>query len=415
MNRPLPDVSLDERRVRELIRQLTAIEAELDALVGGVDAVLDYQAAPLLLRQAQVDLQQRTTELARAHATLQALFDNSLDAILLADDEGRYVDINRAAVALLGRSREELLKSSIWEVTPGVHQELGRSLWQDFITAGRQTAEYTLVRGDGSTVDVEYRAVANIRPGLHMSIMRDITHRKAAEAALKLQAQQLQALSHRLVQVQEAERRAVSRELHDETGQALTALKLGLGLLRRETAHLPAPLAQSMQTQLDELRTMVDAVMDGIHQLAVSLRPVSLDRYGLAPAMEQYLGSLRKVPGLETEFVVGDLPTLRLPSEMETTLYRVVQEASTNVIRHAHATRLSVMLTAHDSAINLLIEDNGVGFNLEEALKLGRLGLSGIRERVQMLGGVLDIESSPGRGTTIYVQVPYYRDREETA
>lgn len=406
MNGPVRNLSPDELRVRELIRQLTAIEAELEALAGGVDAVVDYQAAPLLLRQAQSDLQQRTAELSRANATLQALFDNSLDAILLADDEGRYLDINHSAEVLLGRSRAAIFATSIWDVTPGLDRETSRALWHAFLAAGHQNADYTLVRDDGTTVEVEYRAVAHIRPGLHMAILRDITHRKAAEDALRRQAHQLQALSHRLVQVQEAERRAVSRELHDETGQTLTALKLGLGLLRRDAAGLPALIAADMLAHVDALREMVDAVMNGIHQLAANLRPVSLDRYGLTPAVEQYLASLQKGAGLETEFIAGELPASRLPSEMETTLYRVVQEASTNVIRHARATRLSVMLTIHDHNVLLLIEDNGIGFNVEEALGGERLGLSGIRERVQMIGGALNIESAPGRGTTIYVSVP---------
>ena len=116
---------------------------------------------------------------------LQALFDNALEAILLADDEAHYVDANPAACALMGYSREELLQMTVWDVTPLPNLERGQDLWRAFIAAGKQSGEYSLRRKDGTTVDVECRAVAHIVPGLHLSILADITDRKRAEEALR--------------------------------------------------------------------------------------------------------------------------------------------------------------------------------------------------------------------------------------
>ncbi|MEK7672010.1 MAG: PAS domain S-box protein, partial [Bacteroidota bacterium] len=129
----------------------------------------------------------KRTEEARAEsfAKLQALFDNALEAILLVDDEARYVDANPAACALLGYSREELLRMTVWDITPLPNYELGHKLWSEFIATGDQTGEYRLRRKDGTSIDAEYRAVSSIRPGLHLSILHDITERQRAQKTLE--------------------------------------------------------------------------------------------------------------------------------------------------------------------------------------------------------------------------------------
>jgi|GEM_PF-781570 len=246
---------------------------------------------------------------------------------------------------------------------------------------------------------------------------------------VEISRSQLQALSRRLVEVQENERRAIARELHDEAGQALTAVQLGLHFL--ETERDPDCLA----ARINELKSTVDGVMENLHRLAVDLRPVSLDRAGLVPAVEQYIESFGRHSGLQVDFVAFSLDPVtgapvktgdaaphvlppshgdcgRLDPEVETAIYRVVQEALTNVARHASAGRVSVILErrrathAPGEALVAVIEDDGAGFDVEEALARGRLGLLGMRERVEMLGGSLTIESAPGAGTTVVVEAP---------
>jgi PAS domain S-box-containing protein len=218
--------------------------------------------------------------------------------------------------------------------------------------------------------------------------------------------ERLQALSRRLVEVQEAERRHISRELHDETGQALSSLLLGLSLLEREADRPQAVIARA-----NELENMVDEVLNNLHRLAMNLRPASLDHLGLMSALENLIESFGKQHGLNMQFETVGLDSERLPPAVETALYRIVQEALTNVIRHAQATRVDVLLERRDDQIVTIVEDDGVGFDPHEAVQSGRMGIFGMRERAEMLDGTLVIESTVGTGTTVFVEVPYaYQD-----
>jgi len=212
---------------------------------------------------------------------------------------------------------------------------------------------------------------------------------------------QLQSLSHRLVQVQEMERRHIARELHDEAGQALTTLMVGLGLLERDAAA-----SESVIERVNGLKKTTNDILENLHRLAINLRPASLDHLGLKAALRQYIETFGRQHDLKTQFEVVGLDDKRLPPAGETNLYRIVQEALTNVVRHAEATRVDVLLERRGEQMVTIIEDNGVGFE-PEAAGSGRLGLLGMRERAEMMGGSLVVESTLGSNTTIYVEVPY--------
>lgn len=212
---------------------------------------------------------------------------------------------------------------------------------------------------------------------------------------------QLRTVSHRLVALQEEERKNLSRELHDRAGQSMTALQFSLGRVQRKLAALP-----DVQADLDGVRELATGVMEELHELAVSLRPVSLDRYGLVAALDQYVAAFRKQTQIEVDFLPVGLDEARLPEELETTLYRIAQEALTNITRHAHAAHVGITLERRRAAVTLIVEDDGCGFDVEQALRGSRLGLLGMRERVEMVGGTLTIESQPAHGTTVIVQLP---------
>ncbi len=213
---------------------------------------------------------------------------------------------------------------------------------------------------------------------------------------------QLQLLSRRLVEVQETERRHIARELHDEASQALTSLMVGLRLLERELAQ-----PEVAATRLMELKRMTDSVLENLHRLAMDLRPASLDHLGLVAALRHYIDTFNRQyqPTLTAEFAAVGFAETRLASVVETTLYRIVQEALTNVARHAQATRVDVLLKRRHQRVVIIVEDDGIGFNYETALQSRRLGLLGMRERAEMLGGRLAVESTPGQGTTIQVEI----------
>lgn len=203
-----------------------------------------------------------------------------------------------------------------------------------------------------------------------------------------------------MVEIQENERRLISRELHDEAGQSLTSLKVGLRLLEKQAGVAPVLLAT-----IADLRQQVEGILENLHQLVMNLRPTSLDFFGLEVALRQHLQELSKKYDLKVNFVALGLDQ-RLPTNVEVNLYRIVQEALTNAIRHSQASRVDVLLERQNGKAMVMVEDDGVGFDLEELNQGQRLGLFGMNERAEMLGGRLTIESRHQYGTTILVEVP---------
>ncbi len=209
----------------------------------------------------------------------------------------------------------------------------------------------------------------------------------------------LRSLSQRLVEVQESERRAVARELHDEIGQLLTSLKLSLETsFQPATGEQHAAVADALQ-QLNEL-------MERVRQLSVSLRPQMLDDLGLLTALEWQLKRYAKQTGIRVQFRHTPI-VARLPAQLETAAFRIVQEALTNVARHAAVKEATVRLWMNDAHLGLQIEDGGAGFDAPKALAShASSGLAGMRERAEMLGGEMTLESSPGHGTKLTIELP---------
>ena len=201
----------------------------------------------------------------------------------------------------------------------------------------------------------------------------------------------------RVVAAQELERRRLARELHDETGQALTSILLGLKAVEE------APSDSERQEAAAGLRELVVTTLQDVRRLAVELRPKALDDFGLVPALERLVESFSAQTGIDTELEARLAE--RLPEEIETALYRIVQEALTNVVKHARARNVSILIVRKDHSVSAVIEDDGLGFDpattREEAL-----GLLGMRERLELVDGRFDIETTPGAGTTIVAEVP---------
>ena len=223
----------------------------------------------------------------------------------------------------------------------------------------------------------------------------------AARAAVAVELSQRvarDALS-RVVQAQELERGMLARELHDETGQALTSILLGLKPLEEALSDHPARAA------LAELREHVVAAMQDVRRLAVQLRPAVLDDFGLVAALERLTETFAEQTGIRVDFHSA-LGEKRLPGEVETALYRVVQESLTNIVKHASARRVSISIARRDSAVAAVIEDDGDGFD-PRIVREGGVGLLGMRERLALLDGRVELESRPGAGTTLVAKVPF--------
>ena len=202
----------------------------------------------------------------------------------------------------------------------------------------------------------------------------------------------------RVVEAQELERRRLSRELHDETGQALTSILLGLRSLDESLETEDARAAAA------GLRELVVATLQDVRRLAVELRPSALDDFGLVAALEHLTASFQEQTGIQVDLGVA-LGEERLPGGVETALYRIVQESLTNVVKHARARRVSIALTRMQHSVKAVVEDDGQGFDPENTRE-GGFGVVGMRERLSLLGGRLRVESSPGAGATIVADVP---------
>lgn len=239
-------------------------------------------------------------------------------------------------------------------------------------------------------------------------LQAEVVERKQVEAA---RAQ----LLRRLVTAHEEERRRIARELHDKMGQYLTALILGLHSLK-DTCRDQA----GADVRLQRLLKITDELVQEVHHLAWELRPAALDDLGLQTALANYITQWSERAEIVVDFHSANLDQQRLPPEIETTVYRIVQEALTNVLKHAHAGRVSIIVECRQNFVHAIIEDNGSGFEAERVLSGthgggGRLGLLGMQERVALVAGALEIESSPGVGTTVFARIPFTPEAQGVA
>jgi signal transduction histidine kinase len=218
---------------------------------------------------------------------------------------------------------------------------------------------------------------------------------------LAAREEQVRKLAAHMLQVEEAERRRISRELHDEAGQLLLYLRLQLEMLER---FVPEALPE-LRSGLAGARELIQQTIVEIRRLLADLSPAVLEQLGLAAALRQLVSRNRRLHAIQIRLQVARLG--RLPKRTETVLYRLVQECCNNIARHSAASDVNISIRTADGEVKLRVEDNGVGFKIEEALaKRGSFGLAGMRERVALLGGDCEIRSGPGQGTSIWIRLP---------
>jgi PAS domain S-box-containing protein len=282
-------------------------------------------------------------------------------------------------------------------------------------TQWKQSADVVTSQGKQGVIEVVYlRERPNEVEGPFLAEERNLINsladslssylnRKQTEAALRGAHERLQALSQQLMQVQEQERRQLARDLHDEIGQALTAVKMNLQTLQRcgDVSGITPSLGDSLN--------IIDRMLQHVRDLSLDLRPSLLDDLGLVSAVRWYVARQAERAGWTAD-VVADDSLLCLPAETAVPCYRVVQEALTNVMRHAQASRVNVSLRQHDRELEILVHDDGVGFNVQEALAHAAqgqsLGLLGMEERIRFLDGHVTIDSRPGYGTEVRARIP---------
>ncbi len=373
-------------------------------------ALEDLAHALEALRAAEQELQRKNRELAasrqfveerwrryedlldqaasgESEARFQAIFDHAFSAILVLDDDGRIVEANPAALSVTGFARKQLL---------------GRRLSDLFSEEPGGPAEAhgiaRLRRADGALRSLDLTSHRGIAPGRHLIFAQDVTALEAVTADRDL----LRALASHRFEAQEEASRRIARELHDETGEVLTSIHLRLDQL---TSTLPAA-----RRRVREVRSLLDEMEQRLRRISHELRPIILDDLGLVSALEHLVEGAASRTKTTIDMEGGAVG--RLPPAVETVLYRIAQEALVNALRHAQAKRVHIRVWRDGSEVTLSVEDDGVGFDPQTCCQRGKgarpsgLGLVGIRERAESVGGVLTVRSAPGQGLEVRVRVP---------
>jgi PAS domain S-box-containing protein len=334
------------------------------------------------------------------------LFENANDAIWVHDLEGNITAANEASERLTGYTLEELRRTNKLNVSKfqseeslNLAKEIRRKLLANEPVA--QPYEQHIIRKDNT--DVVLMMTTNLvteagKPVAFQHIARDVTEERRMRENQRFYLQQI-------TRAQEEERERIARELHDDTIQYLVVLARQLD----DLANSSKSMSKEDKASLENLRQQTNSIMEGVRRLSHDLRPATLDRLGLVAALEWLASSIEKLSGIDVK-VEKSGAERRLPGEVELVMFRIAQEALSNVRRHSRANNAEVMVEFDDKKVRMTIRDNGKGFALPEKvddlLKKGKLGLAGMQERIQLLNGSLKIESQPGKGTTVVIEAP---------
>ncbi|HEU4510721.1 MAG TPA: PAS domain S-box protein [Pyrinomonadaceae bacterium] len=365
-----------------------------------------------LFQQTQryvVELEERIAERRQAEMALREseeryreLFENARDAIFVHDLEGNYTSVNRAAEQLSGYTREEIIGHKVTEFVADDHmRHMDKRFCTKVAQAGENTYEVEVLAKDGRRIPVEVSSRAIYENGVLVGVQgmgRDITERKLAQEALQM-------FSRKLIEAQEDERRRIARELHDQIGQILTAVKMNL-----HTVQKVCTSPEACSYVKDNIEA-VDEALRIVRDLSVDLRPPVLDDLGLVTALGWYVDRYTARTRLDVELIIEMIhDNDRFSRDIETACFRIAQEALTNIVRHANASHVVVELARHENKLVLTVKDDGAGFDPEQLRKqssrAATLGLVGMQERAHAAGGVIEIVSEISKGTVVRLTLP---------
>jgi PAS domain S-box-containing protein len=341
-----------------------------------------------------------------------------MDAVIAVDAEQSIVLFNRAAESVFGLKREQALGTPLERLLParfrGAHRAHIEAFGRTGVTSRRMGDVTTLwgLRADGSEFPLE-ASISQVSEGAKRYftvILRDISLRKEHEDALRRSQRELRDLSARVLEAREEEKTLIARELHDELGQLLTALKMDLSSLRQ---GLPG---EELQAKADEMGRLLDQTVAATRRISADLRPLMLDDLGLADAAGWLVEDFCKRSGIDCRMETSGAEALAEASKaVATAVYRAIQESLTNIARHSGARNAWVNLSVTERCISVEVEDDGRGITAEAMAKSRSLGLKGMRERIAYLGGSLDIARAPRGGTRLQLRVPLRGLEQETA
>ncbi|MGD9076623.1 MAG: PAS domain S-box protein, partial [Desulfobacteraceae bacterium] len=370
------------------------------ALVDRLKIVADMIGSTLRRVQAQKELRE-------SEAKYRSLTNNLNVGVYrnTTGPKGKFIEFNPAFLKIFGyESRDELLSMTVSDIYKDSKKREAfneKMLKEGYV----KDEENVYMRKDGTTFTGAVSAVAvrdhDGRVSYYDGIVEDITKRKEVEKALQESQEDLQRLAGKLISTQEAERRLLAREMHDDISQRLAILAIDAGKLERLCEDSANPIVETLQ---DMKNRLVDLSSD-IHAISRQLHPSILDDLGLFDAVKAECQGFRRREGITVKYEPKAIP-YQLPKDAALTLFRIVQEGLRNVAKHAQTQDANVSLFGMDDSIYLSISDDGVGFDYSEARKKPGLGLASMEERVRLIQGEISIKSEPGKGTVIEVRAP---------
>ncbi len=390
-------------------------------------ALEELEVALIQLKITNEELADKNLELASEHQRFQELFNLAPDGFLVTDPRGLIQEVNRAAATLLNIGQEELVGKPlvVYIAAPDRRDFMGRlnqlrvaliEKWDLHLQARQQQTFAVICQVAAAHYQTD--RTPRLYWLLHDVSERDRMQRELTELNAQLEARvkertaelarahaQTRLLSQRLVTALEEERRRISRELHDEAGQVLVAVKMGLDQVQKQ---LPAEQA-GLHEEIEAAGQLAIGTMEQLRQLAHDLRPPSVDMVDLNTLLEGHCDEVSRRAPMRVDYRgPSNLPAL--DTLVKITLYRILQESLSNAVKHSGATRVNVQVEVADADIILRVEDNGNGFNVEQVLQeadpSSGIGLIGMKERVEMLGGCLELDSEITRGTRVAAHVP---------
>jgi PAS domain S-box-containing protein len=362
------------------------------------------------LRAQAEDMAKVMTEALReSEARMTGIIGAAMEAIISVDDKQHIVIFNREAENIFHCKAEDAIGSPLSRFIPerfrAAHHQHVERFGKTGTTErrmGKQMALYGL-RADCEEFPLE-ASISQIEhhgKKLFTVMLRDITLRKQNEQELEASRQQLRELAVSVQGAREEEKTRIARELHDDLGQQLTALKMDLSWVSR---RLPADIKDLVE-KIQAMQALTNSSVNSLRRIASDLRPTMLDDLGLTPAIEWLAHDFAQRTGIKIHLTIAD-QLLRLTKDAETAIYRIVQESLTNVTRHAHATNVFISTKYTERGFLLTVRDDGVGIAPGSRRKAKSFGLLGMRERVHVFGGALSITGEPGHGTTVEVELP---------
>ena len=342
-----------------------------------------------------------TKELQEKEAQYREIFDATIDGLIIFDLKGNVVEVNPCACRLFGYSRSEFLTLQGKDLVHRTSYQDHNGFLQAIEAKGEFYGESINVRKDGTCFDVEAKGIEfDYREKKHLlAIVKDITDRKRT-------AERIKSLTRQLIKAQENERKRLSRDLHDNIAQTLSALKLECEVLfQNDQGQIPSTAYKPL-----EFLNKLDEAITEVRHLAYDLRPPMLDELGLVRTVSQYCAEFSHLHNVAVDFFSAGVEELPLQSDIEINLFRLIQEALNNIGKHAAASRVTVRMVASFPSIIIRVEDNGKGFNVEKRTKAAldekRMGIKNMEERVSLVDGIMTIRSRPSLGTKLYLKMP---------